>query len=507
VGLGSAVLFDDAIADVLSNSSSTRNSHRSSLVYSQAFERAIATRKNAIVDFNALRDLAPIPPHLSCPICQRLLRDASSIPCCGASFCDDCIRTRLTAEDTFGMCPTPGCGEEGMSADRLVPNRSVRQAVEEHLREFVRVKEEGGTMQGERTAEEVEIARLAAIQAQAAKVAPVLVAPVAVVSVQEEVVIQNEEKEKDKRERRRSRTRSKDRERDRERKDKDRRRDKDRDRSKERRSSKESRSKDKDKDKDKDRERRRRSDKEKDKDRRSRSRSRNRSRSPRNRSRSPRNRSQEAAPPEGPYPPYGPAGMWPGRPGPAHGFYPPPQWGGPRYPYPPPGYPPRPYGRPMWGPPPPGYYGRPPPGPYYGRPPPPGYGQEYYPPGPPGPQGGWEQQQGEWGGPPEQYGAPPPQQQQPSPQGYPAQAQAQQQQQQQPGYPAQVIPTEPDGAVAFDPETGQPQLRPLDPTWGQIIPGYTTYEDRLAQRQAKKRQREQALDTGMEFSRQARYME
>ena len=36
-----------------------------------------------------------LPKELSCDLCHDMLRDAVVISCCGASYCDECIRQRL----------------------------------------------------------------------------------------------------------------------------------------------------------------------------------------------------------------------------------------------------------------------------------------------------------------------------------------------------------------------------------------------------------------------------
>ncbi|KAI9034234.1 DWNN domain-containing protein [Hyaloraphidium curvatum] len=107
----------------------------------QAFEKAVASRaKGMAVDLSEIWDEAPVPKELACPICKKLIRDAVVIPCCGVSFCDDCIRNHLTADETHGQCPN--CLEDGINADRLVPNKHLRAAAENHLREYAMRKEE-----------------------------------------------------------------------------------------------------------------------------------------------------------------------------------------------------------------------------------------------------------------------------------------------------------------------------------------------------------------------------
>ncbi|XP_060939390.1 E3 ubiquitin-protein ligase RBBP6-like, partial [Limanda limanda] len=71
-------------------------------------------------------DAEPIPDELLCPICNDLMRDAVVIPCCGNSFCDDCIRTALL-DSKEHICFT--CRQSDVSPDNLVINRGIRKAV------------------------------------------------------------------------------------------------------------------------------------------------------------------------------------------------------------------------------------------------------------------------------------------------------------------------------------------------------------------------------------------
>lgn len=48
------------------------------------------------------------------------------IPCCGSSFCDDCVRTALV-ESEDNECPD--CNEKGSSPESLIPNRFLRNSV------------------------------------------------------------------------------------------------------------------------------------------------------------------------------------------------------------------------------------------------------------------------------------------------------------------------------------------------------------------------------------------
>lgn len=48
------------------------------------------------------------------------------IPCCGSSFCDECVRTALL-ESEDNECPD--CFEKGTSPSSLIPNRFLRTSV------------------------------------------------------------------------------------------------------------------------------------------------------------------------------------------------------------------------------------------------------------------------------------------------------------------------------------------------------------------------------------------
>lgn len=61
-----------------------------------------------------------IPEDLLCSICTDLLTDAVMIPCCGNSFCDECIRGELLESEDHEC---PDCHEKDISPETLIPNR------------------------------------------------------------------------------------------------------------------------------------------------------------------------------------------------------------------------------------------------------------------------------------------------------------------------------------------------------------------------------------------------
>ncbi|XP_044734609.1 E3 ubiquitin-protein ligase RBBP6 isoform X3 [Chrysoperla carnea] len=67
-----------------------------------------------------------IPEDLVCSICKDLLTDAVMIPCCGNSFCDECIRTTLLESEDHEC---PDCHEKDISPCTLIPNRFLRNSV------------------------------------------------------------------------------------------------------------------------------------------------------------------------------------------------------------------------------------------------------------------------------------------------------------------------------------------------------------------------------------------
>ncbi|KAM6367545.1 E3 ubiquitin-protein ligase RBBP6-like [Alca torda] len=68
----------------------------------------------------------PVPDELLCLICKEIMTDAAVIPCCGNSYCDECIRTALLESEEH-TCPT--CHQTDVSPDALIANKFLRKAV------------------------------------------------------------------------------------------------------------------------------------------------------------------------------------------------------------------------------------------------------------------------------------------------------------------------------------------------------------------------------------------
>lgn len=73
-----------------------------------------------------------IPEEIICTICKGIFRDAVMVPCCGSSFCDECVRTALL-ESENSECPD--CNEKDTSPGALIPNRFLRKSVSDFLAE------------------------------------------------------------------------------------------------------------------------------------------------------------------------------------------------------------------------------------------------------------------------------------------------------------------------------------------------------------------------------------
>ncbi|KAJ3162204.1 hypothetical protein HDU88_007127 [Geranomyces variabilis] len=113
------------------------------LVVAQPNDQAwadVAARNRNYLGAGDVYEMAPVPDELACAICKKLLRDAVQTPCCGTKYCDECIRTHLLDnEDPDQRLKCPNCGTD-QSPDNLVANKALRQAVDQHIRDFISSK-------------------------------------------------------------------------------------------------------------------------------------------------------------------------------------------------------------------------------------------------------------------------------------------------------------------------------------------------------------------------------
>lgn len=94
--------------------------------YSQAYKEGKKEKPPFAQDPEPVVEKPEIPEDLLCNICKDLLTDAVMIPCCGNSFCDECIRTFLLESEEHEC---PDCNEKDVSPESLIPNRYLRNAV------------------------------------------------------------------------------------------------------------------------------------------------------------------------------------------------------------------------------------------------------------------------------------------------------------------------------------------------------------------------------------------
>ena len=93
---------------------------------------AEAAQRNVQVGDKELQDRG-----LECSVDKRLFVDPMKTPCCGKTYCHDCIENALLDSDL--TCP--GCGTENISLEALVPDEDVKAKI----REYQNDKSKGGT--------------------------------------------------------------------------------------------------------------------------------------------------------------------------------------------------------------------------------------------------------------------------------------------------------------------------------------------------------------------------
>ncbi|XP_026679056.1 E3 ubiquitin-protein ligase RBBP6 [Diaphorina citri] len=101
-----------------------------SVISSEAYQQS--SMKKADTGPPVEMEKAQIPEDLVCILCQDLMVDAVMIPCCGISFCDECIRNLLLESDEHEC---PDCKEKDVSPDTLIPNRFLRNKVNDFKKE------------------------------------------------------------------------------------------------------------------------------------------------------------------------------------------------------------------------------------------------------------------------------------------------------------------------------------------------------------------------------------
>lgn len=92
----------------------------------EQIKAAEAAQRNVQVGNKELQDRG-----LECSIDKRLFVDPMKTPCCGKTYCHDCIENALLDSDL--TCP--GCGTENISLEALVPDEDVKANIKEYQAE------------------------------------------------------------------------------------------------------------------------------------------------------------------------------------------------------------------------------------------------------------------------------------------------------------------------------------------------------------------------------------
>ncbi|GJN88012.1 hypothetical protein Rhopal_000967-T1 [Rhodotorula paludigena] len=120
---------------------------------------------------NDIQNLAPTDPDLTCPVCSKLLRDATLTPCCSTSFCDECVTNALLDNDM--LCPE--CESRVKSLEKLKPDEDRRERCKKYVDEMMQASKEAAEQEKkEQEAEEERLRiseekRKAAAEAEAIK--------------------------------------------------------------------------------------------------------------------------------------------------------------------------------------------------------------------------------------------------------------------------------------------------------------------------------------------------
>ncbi|KAI5833403.1 DWNN-domain-containing protein [Schizophyllum commune Tattone D] len=103
-----------------------------------------------------VRERPPSDESLSCPIDNKLFRDAVKTPCCGTSYCEECIQTHLLERDF--ICPS--CGKKIPSLDKLLVDKPARTRVWDYIERTIEESKKGEGEEGDENHEEGEQAQV-----------------------------------------------------------------------------------------------------------------------------------------------------------------------------------------------------------------------------------------------------------------------------------------------------------------------------------------------------------
>ncbi|KAF8809466.1 DWNN-domain-containing protein [Phlegmacium glaucopus] len=92
-----------------------------------------------------VREKVPTDASLTCPIDNKLFRDAVKTPCCGTLYCEECVQTHLLERDF--ICPN--CSKKIASLDKLLVDKPTRMKVSDYIEKAIEEsKKEGGEESG-----------------------------------------------------------------------------------------------------------------------------------------------------------------------------------------------------------------------------------------------------------------------------------------------------------------------------------------------------------------------
>ncbi|KAI5120369.1 hypothetical protein M0805_006891 [Coniferiporia weirii] len=81
-----------------------------------------------------VRERPPTDPALACPVDNKLFLDAVKTPCCGTSYCEECIHSHLLENDF--ICPK--CSKKVSSLENLVIDKPMRTRVGDYIDKVIR---------------------------------------------------------------------------------------------------------------------------------------------------------------------------------------------------------------------------------------------------------------------------------------------------------------------------------------------------------------------------------
>ena len=100
-------------------------------MFSVSWQKQVSRPKGLTVA--EVRERLPTDASLSCPIDNKLFRDAVKTPCCGTLYCEECIQTHLLERDF--ICPN--CGKKIASLDKLIVDKPTRTKVSDYIEKVI----------------------------------------------------------------------------------------------------------------------------------------------------------------------------------------------------------------------------------------------------------------------------------------------------------------------------------------------------------------------------------